>query len=415
MLSPRVRALLSSSVLVALGLAVAQVLAYLLNVAAARLLGPQTYGALAALMSVLLITSTVALGLQAAIGRRVAAAGAEERPGLASSLTRATRLTALGLGALALAVSPLITGLLRLESWVPAALIALTIGVFTVGGSQLGIAQGGERFGRLGGLYASSQLFRTLGALGGAVIGGTLTGTLLGLLAGTVLGVVMGHWIVRALIAGPPAPVPGFAADAWHATHALLALFVLTNMDVILARVFLDPLEAGIYAVGVLVAKVAFFLPQFVIVIAFPAMARRQDRRSVLLAASVTAALGLAVTAVVVAFGPLVVAALGGSQYSELASEAWLFATVGALFAIAQVLLYGQVARGNRWAVAFLWAAVAIFAAAVSLGPHDSVLVIVSTALVVAVVVVVAGLVATARARPAAPLTLEELEEFLEP
>ena len=134
-----------------------------------------------------------------------------------------------------------------------------------------------------------------------------------------------------------------------------------------------------------------------------------------LLAAGVTATIGLAVTLVVAVAGALVVSAVGGSQYQELNSEAWLFAAEGALFAVAQVLLYGQVARGNRWAVVFLWAAALTFLAAVAAGPHDAVLALVVTAALVALGVVVAGIISTMLARRTAdPLTLSEIGEFLE-
>ena len=415
MASSRTRTLLSGSVLVAAGLAVAQVLAYLLNLVAARVLGPQSFGAFAALMSVMLIASTVGLGLQAASSKRLVASAEADHAATADGLLRFGVKVAVLLGAVALLASPLVSAVLRLDSIWLAVLAAGTIGVFTLGGAQLGVAQGAERFGRLGTLYGSVQLCRSVGAIAGAVVGQTLAGTLAGLLVGTVAGVAVGQFIVAPLLARPPLPVPGIGPETWHASHALLALFVLTNMDVLMARFFLTADQAGLYAVGVLIAKVAFFLPQFVIVTAFPTMSRQQDRRSVLLAAGVTATIGLAVTLVVAVAGALVVSAVGGSQYQELNSEAWLFAAEGALFAVAQVLLYGQVARGNRWAVVFLWAAALTFLAAVAAGPHDAVLALVVTAALVALGVVVAGIVSTVLARRTpAPLTLSEIGEFLE-
>lgn len=412
--SERVRSLLSGSLLVAIGLAVAQVLAYLLNLVAARLLGPQSFGAFAALMSVMLIASTVGLGLQAASSKRIVATDSIERGSVGSGLLWFGVKVAALLGAIALVASPAVAGLLRLDSLLPAVLVALIIGAFTLGGTQLGLAQGAERFGRLGSLYGSVQLCRTIGAMAGALIAHSLTSTLVGLLVGTAAGVVVGQLIIAPLVSRPAVRSADIGSETWHASHALLALFVLTNMDVLLARFFLTADQAGLYAVGVLIAKVAFFLPQFVIVIAFPTMSRQQNRRSVFYAAGVTAAIGLVVTLVVRFAGSLVVAAVGGSAYSELTSEAWLFAAEGALFAVAQVLLYAQVARGNRHAVIFLWLAAATFLAAVTFGPHDSVLIIVVTALGIAAVVVVAGIVSSMRVRNVEPLTLNEIGEFLE-
>lgn len=415
MASSRLRQLLGGSLLVAIGLAVAQVLAYLLNLIAARLLGPESFGAYAALMSVMLIASTLALGLQATASRHIVAAPPLDRANVGQSLLRFGATTGFALGVFALLVSPLIATALRLGSWLPALIVAVIIGAFTLTGSQLGITQGHEAFGRLGLMYGSVQLCRTAGAVFGAVAGHTLTGTLLGLLVGTIAGVAVGQLIVAPLISNPKVALEGMRNDTWHATHALLALFVLTNMDILMARYFLPADESGLYAVGVLIAKVAFFLPQFIIVIAFPAMARQQDRRSIVTAALATAAIGVVVTLFVRFESEFVVSALGGSQYQELKGEAWLFAAEGALFAVAQVLLYGQLARANRAAVYFLWIAVALFATVVVVAAHDSVMAIVSTALIVAGLVVVAGTLRTLTAADSnPPLTMSEIGEFLE-
>jgi hypothetical protein len=230
-----------------------------------------------------------------------------------------------------------------------------------------------------------------------------------------VAGVAVGQLIVAPLIAPPTVALEGMRSDTWHATHALLALFVLTNMDILMARYFLPADESGLYAVGVLIAKVAFFLPQFIIVIAFPAMARQQDRRSIVTAALATGAIGVVVTLFVRLESSFVVSALGGNQYQELIGEAWLFAAEGALFAVAQVLLYGQLARANRAAVIFLWFAVLLFAGIVVVAAHGSVLAIVTTGLAVAGLVVLVGTVRTlTTTESAAPLTMNEIGEFLE-
>ena len=45
----------------------------------------------------------------------------------------------------------------------------------------------------------------------------------------------------------------------------------------ILARSTLDAHDAGLYAGGLILAKAMLFLPQFVVVVAFPAMATAED------------------------------------------------------------------------------------------------------------------------------------------
>src|SRR3546814_7415982 len=65
-------------------------------------------------------------------------------------------------------------------------------------------------------------------------------------------------------------------------SQALLAFFALSNADVIVARNVLDEHDAGLYAGGLILTKAVLFLPQFIVVLAFPAMASAGERRRAL-------------------------------------------------------------------------------------------------------------------------------------
>ena len=82
------------------------------------------------------------------------------------------------------------------------------------------------------------------------------------------------------LVNGIGGPVPWFDL-------ALLAFFALTNVDIVVARNVLPPREAGLYAAGLILVKAVLFLPQFVVVLAFPAMASDPRRRRALLLSTV--------------------------------------------------------------------------------------------------------------------------------
>ena len=58
---------------VAVAMAVMNLATYVFTALAARLLGPQDYGALASLMAVLLVVSVVQLGIQTTAARRISA------------------------------------------------------------------------------------------------------------------------------------------------------------------------------------------------------------------------------------------------------------------------------------------------------------------------------------------------------
>lgn len=77
--------------------------AYLYTLLAARLLGPEAYSAVAALMGVVLVVNVLALGIQATTARRVAV---HSDPGTAATMLATGRRAALGLGALCLLASP---------------------------------------------------------------------------------------------------------------------------------------------------------------------------------------------------------------------------------------------------------------------------------------------------------------------
>ena len=80
--------------------------------------------------------------------------------------------------------------------------------------------------------------------------------------------------------------------EALLSTHALLAFFVLSNLDSLIARNRFDEHESGLYASGLILAKAAFFFPQFVSVVLFPDLARATTHHARLRAVSLVALFG---------------------------------------------------------------------------------------------------------------------------
>jgi O-antigen/teichoic acid export membrane protein len=390
---------------VVVALAAANGLGYLLTLVASRRLGPEGYGALAALLGVILIGNVLALALQAVVARRTVVAAS--LPGAvagdrssgavwAGRLTRASAMVAVVVGFLA--VAPL-TRLLHLDSPIPAVLLAVTLGPLTLIGGQLGVLQGGERFHDLAALY----LLAALGKVGGGVVGvlltDSVTGTVAGTAAGAMLAALAGAMLVRrsqgsSVNAARTLP-PGTAHETVRASYSLGALFALANLDVVLARHFLEPRQAGLYAVGAVLAKGAFWFPSFVSVIAMPGLAdpSRRRRTTALALAAVTTA-GVLVTAATALFGELVVRLVGGGAYVSLADRAWLFATTGALLALVQMLLYSRLAGEDRRVALPMWLVVAAETAVIWVWRHASVTEVVTTALGAAAGVALLGLLA---------------------
>jgi O-antigen/teichoic acid export membrane protein len=219
---------------------------------------------------------------------------------------------------------------------------------------------------------------------------------------GTLLGTLAATFAARALLARPRRD-RWSVAEVGRAAHALFALFVLTNTDLLLARHYLPAQAAGLYGAGALIAKVAFWLPQFVAVVALPRLVDPQRHAGALrLSVLLLVGIGTVVTVGTAALGSLVVKIIGGPAYSELAPYAWRFAALGSALALAQLLLYARLARHDHRATVVVWAAVVVQVSVVSLLAHGSVVAIVDTTLGVVLGLVALGLIAE-RAREDTP------------
>jgi O-antigen/teichoic acid export membrane protein len=147
-----------------------------------------------------------------------------------------------------------------------------------------------------------------------------------------------------------------------HNSHALLAFFALSNADVIIARSTLDEHQAGLYAAGLILTKAVLFLPQFVVVIAFPSMSKQSGRRMHILSLGAVLAIGVVTVAGVAVLSPIAVSFVGGPAYSDLQDQLWLFAVLGTLLAMIQLMVYDVVARQHQRMVFVVWAALVALA-----------------------------------------------------
>ncbi len=329
---------------------------------AARLLGPEPYGAFAAVMNVLIVITVIALALQANAARRIAAAPGDAHA-VEDAIRRVGRQAALGLAVLSFVAAPLIDSVLRLDSLPTALLVGLTAVPLTLMGYQAGVLQGERRWQALGLVYVAAGLPRLL-------VG---TGLLLWDPSPfwAVAGVTIGSWApvaVAALVLRRPRDRRNHAAavhaarDLWRETlrnsHALLAYFALSNADVVIARNVMHPQEAGLYAAGLIMTKAVLFLPQFVVVLAFPSMGQEESRRRVLLASlGAVAGIGIVVAVGVSVLSGLAMVFVGGDQYLPVEGSLWVFALLGAVLSMVQLVVYSVLARQANKSVLLVWAA----------------------------------------------------------
>jgi O-antigen/teichoic acid export membrane protein len=417
---------------------------YGFNVVMAFLLGPEAYGALAALLALVLVGSVPGLALQAVVARRTTLAGGAAWPGAGWLVGRA----GLGLALLIVLAGPGLVLFLHLDSAVPVAWLALALAPTPLLFAVQGLLQGRERFGPLAAVMVAGAAVKLAAGLALVAAGLGVSGAMAGVAAGALLASLAGLRLAAPITPGavdsPPPPPGGMDNPAtpppggmvnpatltpggvdnpasplsgsatlplrgasnrearlergwWRevgtATTGLLGLFLLANVDVLLARHYLDRAAAGRYALGAVVAKIAFWAPQFVVTVIFPRLVGAADPRR-LLAGSAGLIIGLGVLLagglVVADRVGLIVPVLGGG-YAGLGPLLPLFAALGTALALVQLLLFEGIAtrdrRMGRAVAVALVAEVALVA-----GPlHGSVGQVAGTALGVAVALAVTG------------------------
>jgi len=381
--------LLGSGVVVAAGIAVGQVLGYVLLVLGARLLGPATFGELSTLMGLLIIGAVVPLAVQTVAARRVAAA----EPGAdGPTLARLGLVTGFAVTAVGLALVPVAVIALRLDV-LPTVLVALTLFPLTMSGLGLGREQGAKEFATVGWLYAVLALGRTGFAVIALAVTRSVPATMLAMTVGSVLAWLVVYRSARLPWSiGRTLPRP-MRTETWHTTHALLAMFVFTNADLLLARHSLSAEDAGAYAAGAIVLKIAFWLPQAVAVVVFPRLAEG-DRSALVRGVLVILGLGLTVTVTVLVLGPRLLPVLLGGGYDSVVGQAWLFALAGTAEAVAYLVLFSRLAAQDRLAAVEVWAGVAVLAVTVLTVAHGSPAQIAAAVLVVATALCLVGALA---------------------
>lgn len=332
------------------------------QIAATRLLGPGHYGALGSLMNVLLVVGVVQLGIQATAARRIASDPQHVKQ-IERVVLKVTYVAAGVFGLLLLVSAPLSNWALKLGDVRVMILVAICAVPMTITGGQAGVLQGERRWWPLAVQYVAGGVPRLL--IGVALMAWRPTEFwgMVGVTIATFAPMLVGFWALRhERPHGHESDLHSgvlIAREAVHNSQALLAFVALSNVDLAaIARHVLDAHHTGLYAAGLIVTKVVLFLPQFVVVTAFPTMSTPHERRQALVRSLIL----MAIVGAVSTLGSYVLSGLalvfiGGHQYRGVQGELWIFAILGTLLAMLQLLVYSVLARQGRWPVLLIWAA----------------------------------------------------------
>jgi O-antigen/teichoic acid export membrane protein len=349
---------------VAVATSVMNVATYGFTMLAARIIGPSEYGAFVACLNLLVILQVVALGLQATAARRIAVDLGNVAT-IEGAILRTTTRVSVAVGALLLVLVPAVDALLNLDSLATAAVVAVAAVPLTLAGGQAGILQGERRWGPLALFYVAGGVPRLV--VGTAIIlwRPDATSAILGVGLGYLFPLMVGWWALRHRRT-PESVASEHSArsmlvESAHNAQVLFAYFALSSVDIMIARQVLDDHDAGLYASGLIMAKVMLFLPQFVVIVAFPDMASPTSRRRALIRSLLmVAALGVVMVVAARVLSGLAMVFVGGAEFGEVEDLLWVFAVLGTLLAMLQLQVYAVLARQGRRTVVLVWAALAV-------------------------------------------------------
>jgi O-antigen/teichoic acid export membrane protein len=376
---------------------------YIFHVVVSRTLGPQDYGALGSVLAVMIVLGVPLAGVQAMLARRVAQLHlrSEQRIGeVWRQAWSAIGWVALAASALLATASPLVMRFLHLESAVTGLLLALYVVPAILAPIPRGVLQGSMRFKALALVTVAPIAVRLALGIWLVRVGAGVNGAVLASVVAEALGVALGVALLpgrrRLWPRWDPRAARHLLAEVGPVAAAMGALWLLVELDLILARHFLPAAAAGSYAAAGLLARAVLFVSGAVSLIALPHFSEHESRgkeayRWLLGASAVVLGLGGVAALILAFFNDIIVSLTFGGRFAAAANLLPLMALALVGLGVANVLVYFFIAARSR-VYDLLWGAIILESVAVTLN-HGSPRAIVVISLLTAWGTVAIGLV----------------------
>lgn len=338
---------------------------YASNLIFSRLLTPESFGDLTALLALVVVLTVPAAAAQTIGAERVAAlvaAGEHDRVRvLIRHVLAHVSVISLGSAFVVALAAPLVYEVLDLQALGAALALAPLLAVSFFIPVVWGLLQGFDRFIALGMLMFIAAASRIAFGAPWAAAGGGAGGALAGQTVGNAFAVAVTLWLLRDHLIGrgTGAASSGIRrkpdARTITASGAFIAFALLSNLDVLLAKLLLDSSAAGEYAALATIGKIVIFLPSAVAVVMVPSIARARLsdgspigvlRRGAILVIATT----LLAAIPIAAFPEFVVHTMFGEDYKAAAYGVRAMTVAGFGLALLYLLVVYTVAiQDRRW------------------------------------------------------------------
>ena len=356
------RALLAGGTVLALAMVIANVGNYALNLLLGRWLTPAEFSDANLMVTLMLTLTSIALCLQLVSARFIGIHDTAGEPERSDELARTLRRWGLFAG--------VVTGLLLAgpsvwwrqifhtgSAW-PFVILGLGMPFYLAQAVGRGVMQGRMRFRPLALTFVVEMVVR-LGAgvllvsLGFGVGGATFALTASFVATYVAVSMLGGRAAGSSgRTAGPPQDLALVRSYAGLVSILLIGQIIANNSDVLVAKAFFAPSDAGVYAAVALVGRAVFFLSWSVATVVFPAVAARHagggDTRGLLRGGiAAVLAIGLLCTVGAAVVGGPVLGVVLGPAYSGLSGYLAAYAAVTTMFAVANLVASHDLSQGR--------------------------------------------------------------------
>lgn len=272
--------LFSGSAIVFVGNMGANIINYAYHLIFGRILGPIDYGVLASLYSVLYLVSIIPSSASISIVKFISTASKSELYSVYESIRRLVFKIAIYLSIFIILISPIISKFLHIENIMSVILIAPILFFSLITLINQSTAQGILKFtGYVIPTLISSILKLAVGVLF-VLVGWSVFGAMLAIVIGIVLAYIYSYKFVKKQIIKTKFKSVDLRLFIKYSGPVLIQALAFTSIftvDVILAKHFLDPFSAGIYAALSTLGKIIFFAASPVAATMFPVISKRKS------------------------------------------------------------------------------------------------------------------------------------------
>jgi O-antigen/teichoic acid export membrane protein len=335
---------------------------YLFQIYMGRNLGPAGYSELNALLAIfyIVVVPTQIIGIF--LTRYVSKFRSDGRDGQIAWLFRRMLLVGLIFGLLAVVglylLAPYLSTFMALSSSFPFVILMLIVMVTMIFSLDNGANQGLQRFRYNAAYSITGPLTKLAIGITLVIAGYGVLGALGGVLMGGVIAGFVGIIGIRDYLRRRPEKVEAKETKSMLRylvipTVSVIASTVMLNIDIILARQYLGPTEAGIYAVASVLAKVIFYLPGGINLVLLPKICEMYHKkmdaaRLVRVSAAWSLVFMLSFALIYLLFPQQILHFLYGEQYIGAANALSILGFAMTFFALSGLILNYGLAVGSK-------------------------------------------------------------------